>query len=141
MTKMKEHHIMCAEDLVQDQSIRKTAACFGVDESTLRYRLERKRQQPLDGRSLQPEACAPHEEVISRWMSVQENLPPGKRPEPVKALYETLVSEYGYEGSYKAGWSGTCVGGQNNHRSGPSAEWKRPREPRRRSTGWRRWSM
>ena len=102
MTKMKEHHIMCAEDLVQHQSLRKTAACFGVDESTLRYRLERKRQQPLDGRSLQPEACAPHEEVISRWMSGQENLPPGKRPEPVKALYETLVSKHGYEGSYKA---------------------------------------
>lgn len=102
MTKMKEHHIMCAEDLVQHQSIRKTAACFGVVESTLRYRLERKRQQPVDGRSLQPEACAPYEEVISRWMSGQENLPPGKRPEPVKALYETLVSEYGYEGSYKA---------------------------------------
>ena len=49
MTKMKEHHIMCAEDLVQHQSIRKTATCFGVDESTLRYRLERKRQQSLDG--------------------------------------------------------------------------------------------
>ena len=139
MTKMKEHHIMCAEDLVQDQSIRKTAACFGVDESTLRYRLERKRQQPLDGRSLQPEACAPNEEVISRWMSGQENLPPGKRPEPVKALYETLVSEYGYEGSYKA------VVRYVRRRadqpcSGPSAGWKRPREPRRRSTGWRRWS-
>ena len=78
MAKMKEHHIMCAEDLVQHQSIRKTAACFGVDESTLRYRLERKRQQSVDGRSLQPEACAPHEEVISRWMSGAGKPPSGK---------------------------------------------------------------
>ncbi len=73
----------------------------GVDESTLRYRLEREKKQSVDGRSLQPEACAPHEEVISRWMSGQENIPPGKRPEPVKALYETLVSEHRYEGAYK----------------------------------------
>jgi len=40
---LKEHHIMCAEELARNQSVRKIASTFDVDESTLRYRLGRKR--------------------------------------------------------------------------------------------------
>jgi hypothetical protein len=39
MAKLKEHHIMCVEELARNQSVRKIASTFSVDESTLRYRL------------------------------------------------------------------------------------------------------
>jgi hypothetical protein len=68
VAKLKEHQIMCAEELIKHQSVRKTASVFNVDESTLRYHLERKRENALDGRALQPEACAEHESVILDWI-------------------------------------------------------------------------
>jgi transposase len=97
VAKLKEHHIMCAEELARNQSVRKIASTFDVDESTLRYRLGRKRIGAIDGRALQPEACAPYEMLISEWMRDQEGQ---KRPEPVQALYERLCAEHGYTGSY-----------------------------------------
>ena len=102
MAKLKEHQIMCAEELVKHQSVRKTASVFDVDESTLRYRLERKRTAAVDGRALQSEACAGHEPVILDWIRRQSQARAGERPEPVKLLYETLQGEHGYTGSYKA---------------------------------------
>jgi len=102
VTKLKEHHIMCAEELARNQSVRMIASTFDVDESTLRYRLERKRAKDVDGRTLQQEVCSPCEPVILEWMRRQENLRPGQRPEPIKLLYETLQVEHGYTGSYKA---------------------------------------
>jgi transposase len=97
VAKLKEHHIMCAEELAKNQSVRKIASTFDVDESTLRYRLGRKRMGSIDGRSLQQEACAPYEMLISEWIRDQEGQ---KRPEPVQALYERLCAEHGYTGSY-----------------------------------------
>jgi transposase len=97
VTKLKEYHIMCAEELSRNQSVRKIASTFGVDESTLRYRLERKRTGAENGRAQQQEACAPYEMLISEWMRDQEGQ---KRPEPVQALYERLCAEHGYTGNY-----------------------------------------
>jgi len=34
---------MCAEELVRNQSVKKIASTFDVDENTLRYRLGKKR--------------------------------------------------------------------------------------------------
>ena len=102
MAKLKEHQIMCAGGLVKRQSVRKTASDFDVDESTLGYRLERRRENAVDGRELQPEACAAHDPVILDWIRRQNQIRAGERPEPVKLLYETLQAEYGYTGSYKA---------------------------------------
>lgn len=84
-------------------SIRSLAGDFGVDESTLRYRLMRLRRDAEDGRKRQPEACARFGDVVGAWMEKQaERLKSGGRPEAVKELYETLVVEHGYDGSYKA---------------------------------------
>ncbi len=102
MAKLKEHHIMCAEELARNQSIRQVAFTFGVDESTLRYRLDRHKDGSVDGRSLQKEACAPYDPVISDWIQQQEERKPGVRREPIQLLYETLQVDYGYEGSYKS---------------------------------------
>ena len=102
MAKLKEHHIMCAEELARNQSVRKIASTFDVDESTLRYRLGRKRAGAVDGRAQQQEVCSPYEPVILEWIQQQEERRPGTRPEPIRVLYETLQMEHGYTGSYKA---------------------------------------
>lgn len=97
MAKLKEHHIMCAEELANHKSIRDIASTFGVDESTLRYRLGRQRAGAVDGRSLQEEACAPFEPLVLEWIKEQEGQ---KRPESVQVLYERLCVGHGYTGSY-----------------------------------------
>ncbi len=51
-----------------------------------------------DGRKSQPEACEPYDEVIQVWMDQQSQ----QRPEPIKTLYELLVTRYGYSGSYRS---------------------------------------
>ena len=106
MAKLSVRELTCAEVLVVEKgkSVRSVARDLGVDESTLRYRLARRRDGAVDGRSLQVEACAPFESVIQAWIDRQ---PWGAssakdRPEPVKALYEQLVAEHGFSGSYKS---------------------------------------
>ena len=49
VAKLKEHHILGAEELANHKSIRDIASTFGVAESTLRYRLERHRTGAVDG--------------------------------------------------------------------------------------------
>ena len=72
MAKLKEHHILGAEELARNMSIRQVASAFGVDESTLRYGLGRHRTSAVDGRSLQEEACAPFEPLVLEWIKEQE---------------------------------------------------------------------
>ena len=56
----------------------------------------------MDGRAQQQEVCSPYEPLILEWIQQQEERRPGTRPEPIRALYETLQMEHGYTGSYKA---------------------------------------
>ena len=106
MAKLGERELVCAEVLVGKgkRSVRSMAKELGVDESTLRYRLARRRQGAVDGRTQQPEACAPFENVIQAWIDRQpwDSTDGRDRPESIKTLYEQLVSEHGYSGSYKA---------------------------------------
>jgi transposase len=100
MAKLKERDIVCADVLQQrGESVRAIARKLSVDESTLRYRLGRVRRSARDGRADKAEACDPHAELIAAWIGEQAD---ARRPESVKALYETLVSEHGYCGGYKA---------------------------------------
>ena len=100
MGKLKEHHIMCAEELANHKSVRDIASTFGVDESTLRYRFGRQRTGAVDGGSLQEEAGAPFDTLLLEWIQGQEGQEGQKRPEPVQALYERLCADHGYTGSY-----------------------------------------
>ena len=104
MTKLREKDVMAADVMEgRGHSIRSLAGDFGVDESTLRYRLMRLRSGAEDGRRRQPEACGELGEVISAWMEEQAaRVEGGGRPESVRGLYEQLVVEHGYDGSYKA---------------------------------------
>lgn len=100
MAKLKESDIVCADVLHQrGESVRAIARKLSVDESTLRYRLRRHRSAAQDGRADKPESCDPHEAVITAWIGEQAD---ARRPAAVKALYETLVRDHEFSGSYKA---------------------------------------
>lgn len=101
MTKLREKDLVCAEVLVdKSHSVREVSRRLGVAESTLRYRLKRRSPGTMDGRSLQGEACAKHEEAILSWLKEQEDR--AGRPDSVRSLYETLVCEHAYTGSYRS---------------------------------------
>ena len=104
MAKLRGEDVMAADVMERrGHSIRALARDFEVDESTLRYRLKRLRGGAEDGRKRQPEACSKLADVISGWMVAQRvRVEAGGRPEPVVTLYERLVVEHGFTGSYKA---------------------------------------
>ena len=104
MAKLQKEDVMAAEKMKElGCSVRGLAKKFGVDESSLRYRLVRLKAGAKDGRGNQPEACEPYAPVIRAWMDEQlERVENRHRPEAMKRLYELLVVEHGYGGSYKA---------------------------------------
>ena len=105
MANLSERDLVCAEVLVgKGRSVRSIAKELGVDESTLRYRLDRRRQGAVDGRSLQEEACSPFADVIQAWIAEQpwESTDGRDRPESIKALFERLSREEDFDGSYKS---------------------------------------
>ena len=103
MAKLSERELVCAEVLVgKGRSLRQVARDLGVDESTLRYRLRRRQAGAVDGRTKQSEACAPFEDTITAWIERQDWSGLGDRPESVQLLFEKLVREHGFSGSYKS---------------------------------------
>lgn len=103
MAKLSERDLVCAEVLVgKGRSLRQVAKDLGVDESTLRYRLGRRRAGAVDGRTKQSEACAPFEDAIATWIEAQDWTGQGERPASVRGLYDDLVRDHGFSGSYKS---------------------------------------
>jgi len=99
--KLRVEDVVCAQVLLgKGRSVRGIANELGVDESTIRYRLRRLRTQARDGRQDKPEACNAFDAVIAAWMDRQTSAP--GRPEGVRMLYDLLVCEHGFTGSYKA---------------------------------------
>lgn len=101
MIRLKEKHVMCAEVLRErGWSVRTIARELGFDESTLRYHLRKKqRKQAVAGRKDKLELCAAWAAPIGAWMQSQSGL---LRQEGIRSLYEQLVREEGYTGSYNA---------------------------------------
>jgi transposase-like protein len=65
MAKLQGEDVMVADVMERrGWSIRTLAGDFGVDESTLRYRLRRLRDGAEDGRKRQAEACAELEGAV-----------------------------------------------------------------------------
>jgi transposase len=101
MAKLRERDLVVMDVLREKGwSQRAVARELGVDESTVRYRLRRQASAVPDGRADQTERCAPWEGVIERW--IDEQRASADRGDPVRLLYEELVGEHGYDGSYKA---------------------------------------
>lgn len=75
------------------------ARTVGVTESTVRYHLRRAAAGGQDGRQGKPEKAASLGEVIAVWHAEREGQ---ERPVNVMELWEHLVAEYGYTGSYQS---------------------------------------
>ena len=104
--KLSKEQVMVAKGMQErGASVRQLARQLGVSEGALRYRLKRAEDADgVDGRARQPTALDGLEEVVER---VQEQLGDGRlsgqgRPCQVREIYEVLVREHGYRGSYQA---------------------------------------
>jgi transposase len=75
------------------------ARTMGVTESTVRYHLRRAAAGAEDGRRDKPQRAATLSEVIAAWFAEHRGQ---KRPVNVMELYEHLVAEHGYPGSYQS---------------------------------------
>ena len=85
-------------------SVRQLARQLGVSEGALRYRLKRGGESRADGRARQRTALDGYEEIVE---VIQERLGDGRltgegRPCQVRSIYEALVRDHGYAGSYQA---------------------------------------
>lgn len=77
-------------------SNRAIARTLGVNEKAVRYRLGRLRGGVRDGRRDKPFRAEAVAEAIAHWFSLQQ------RGINLQLLYEYLVAEHRYEGSYKS---------------------------------------
>lgn len=86
-------------EVLQERGLsnRAIARALGVDEKTVRYRRERLRRRRPDGRSRQASQADALAEVIRCWVERTR-----ERGLNLAALYEHLVAEHCYPGSYKS---------------------------------------
>src|SRR5690554_6897292 len=97
---------MVAADMVhKGTSVRQVARQMGVSEGALRYRLKKRAEGPgPDGRALQPTATDGYEDAIRAILEAAEDarLTGEGRPMQARRVYDLLVRDYGYSGSYQA---------------------------------------
>jgi len=105
MAKLGRTHVMIAKDMVdRSRSVRQVAADFGVDESTLRYRLRRAADAP-DGRRERASVLAGWDERIDAVLARFEDarvVPEGRGYCQAQVLHGMLRREYQFAGSYQA---------------------------------------
>ncbi len=76
---------------------RAIARTLGVTEGAVRYHRRRRADGAVDGRRNKPFKAAALAAVIAAWIKVRED---GPRPVNVRELYEHVVREHRYTGSY-----------------------------------------
>lgn len=102
MTKVRRDEVMIAATMIErGASTRAVARQLGVSEGTLRYRLRRAAADAPDGRRNRPAAVAGFEEAVTAVLAAWPEEPSG-RPIAGRLVYEALVRDYGYAGSYPA---------------------------------------
>ncbi len=77
----------------------RTAAILGVSEGTVRYHLRRAASGAQDGRCEKPFKAEMVSQVIEAWF---EEHGKAERPVNVRDMYDRLVADHGYPGSYKS---------------------------------------
>ena len=104
--KLSKEQVMVAKGMVErGTSVRQLARQLGVTEGALRYRLKKLEEgPPRDERTDQPTALDGHEEAVE---AIQRALGDGRLtgegwPVQARQIYELLVRDHGYEGSYQA---------------------------------------
>jgi transposase len=96
--RLRREEVMTIEVLYErGLSKRAIARQLGVHENAVRYRLKRRASPRPDGRD-KVSSVAPFAEAICEWMRSRE----AERGVNGLALYEWLVAEHGFGGSYKA---------------------------------------
>lgn len=98
--KLRREHIVTISVLAEKgQNHCEIARQMGVTESTVRYHLKREAEGATDGRSDKPFKAEAVAQVIAAWFEERQDAP---RPVNVQELFEHLVYEYDYDGSYKS---------------------------------------
>ncbi|MCG8468368.1 MAG: alpha/beta fold hydrolase [Gemmatimonadetes bacterium] len=104
--KLTKEQVMVANGMNErGTSVRQLARQLGVTEGALRYRLKKLEEGPQeDGRSRQATALDGYEAVVE---GIQVALEDGRltgegRPSQARTIYELLVRDHGYEGSYQS---------------------------------------
>src|SRR4029078_12246634 len=87
------------------QSNSQVARTLGVTEGAVRYHRRRATAGATDGRRGKPHKAGPLAQVIDHW--VRDGRPacaaePPPRPTNVRGLYDYLVAEHAYDGSYRS---------------------------------------
>ena len=100
MGKLGGEEIVCAKVLHEKGRSIRSIAAEGVYESTVRRRMRRLRLEIPDGRLHKPEACARFADLIAARMADQAQA--SGRPQSVRVIYERLVAEHGFTGTYKS---------------------------------------
>ena len=98
--KLRREHIVTIKVLAErGQNHCQIARQLGVSESTVRYHLRRAAEGAEDGRSEKAFKAEAFREVIDSWYTESRE---DERPVNLTALYEHLVYEHHYAGSYRS---------------------------------------
>lgn len=105
MAKLAREHIMVGDEMVtRGVSIRQVARQLGVTEGALRYHFRKEAEgRTEDGRRQQPTAVDGFEEAVEAILERLEcrRITGEGRPVQALAVFEALVQDYGYPGSYQ----------------------------------------
>lgn len=105
MAKLTKEQIMVGAEIVRrGTSMRRLAAQLGVTEGAVRYRLRRQAEGPrADGRAGKPTALDGFEEAVEAILERLEDyrVTGAGRPTQARTVYEVLVRDYAYPGSYR----------------------------------------
>jgi transposase len=105
MSKVSQEALVTMKVLTaQGQSNSEIARTLGVSEGTVRYRLKQRTTNGPDGRANKPSHAQAVSAVIADWMNCYgpNRGDSTSRPVNIRELYEFLVMEHNYSGSYKS---------------------------------------
>ncbi len=103
MAKLRSDQVQVASEMVvRGVSVRSAATQLGVTEGALRFRLKRLAAQAPDGRCDRASALDGYEPAVQAVLESLRDTAPANRPVQGRLIYEALVRDHGYQGSYPA---------------------------------------
>jgi transposase len=104
MTVLRQEQIVMMDDVIRGGGLsgRAAARALGVTEGALRYRRKRLHAEATDGRAAQPTALDGVTEAVAAVLAQLAPTAPAGRPVCGRLVYEALVADHGYAGSYPA---------------------------------------
>jgi hypothetical protein len=114
MTVLRQEQIVIMDAVIQGGGFsgRAAAHALRVTEGALRYRRKRLASGARDGRARQPAALVGYEAVVDTLVTALAD----SDAVSARLVYEALVAQYGYRGSYPPSYA-TCGAGARRHAS------------------------